>query len=143
MVEVGRQVVADSGLAALVELMRDMEGPLSSPAHLRLCETRPGYRAWSDAKTVAASPDMWLAMSAGLITQADRLDALGSVRAPTLVVCGEQDSGFLESSRRMAKTIPGARLAVIEGAGHSPQFEAPDDWWRELAGFLAQVAADE
>jgi pimeloyl-ACP methyl ester carboxylesterase len=140
LVETGRQIVAQSGLPALVNILRDMEDPLASPAHVRLCEIRPGYKAWNESKTLGASPDMWLAMSRELLEQDDRLDALASLRVPTLVICGEQDLGFLEHSRRMAKAIPDARLAVIGQGGHSPQFESPDEWWRELSAFLAQLA---
>jgi pimeloyl-ACP methyl ester carboxylesterase len=41
----------------------------------------------------------------------------------------------------MAATIPGARLAVIPGGGHSPQLEAPAAWWEALSGFLASLPA--
>jgi pimeloyl-ACP methyl ester carboxylesterase len=140
MVAMGRQVVADGGISVLVELQREMDDPLSSPAYERLCVTRPGYRAWTEAKTLAASGDMWMAMTEEMFDQKDRLDALASLSVPTLVIVGEQDAGFIEHSRRMADAIPNARLAVIAGAGHSPQFEAPERWWQEVAGFLAVVA---
>ena len=82
---------------------------------------------------------MRLAMMAEMPVQPDRLEGLGGVRVPTLVVAGEQDAGFVEHSERMAKTIPGARLAVIAGAGHSPQFEEPDAWWEAITSFLDSV----
>ncbi|MDZ7827098.1 MAG: hypothetical protein U5R48_15065 [Gammaproteobacteria bacterium] len=34
----------------------------------------------------------------------------------------------------LATTIPGARLEVIPGAGHSPQFETPEAFNRILLG---------
>jgi pimeloyl-ACP methyl ester carboxylesterase len=140
MVALGRSVVADGGISVLVELQRELDDPLSSPAYERLCATRAGYRAWTEAKTLAASSDMWMAMTEEMLDQKDRLDALGSLSTPTLVIVGEQDAGFIEHSRRMAEAIPKARLAVIAHAGHSPQFEAPEQWWQEVAGFLAGVA---
>ena len=30
----------------------------------------------------------------------------------------------------MAEAIPDARVEIIPDAGHSPQFEAPDTWWK-------------
>jgi pimeloyl-ACP methyl ester carboxylesterase len=39
----------------------------------------------------------------------------------------------------MAEAIPGASLAVIPDAGHAPQFESPDHWWKALTTFLAGV----
>jgi pimeloyl-ACP methyl ester carboxylesterase len=39
----------------------------------------------------------------------------------------------------MADTIPGAALAVIPDAGHSPQFENAGAWFAALDGFLATL----
>jgi pimeloyl-ACP methyl ester carboxylesterase len=142
LVELGRQVVRDDGLAALVEAQRALgPGPLDSAAHLRLCEERPDYRDFCDDKTRAASADMWLAISGELFDQPDRLAALARLSMPVLVVVGEQDQGFVGPSRAMAATIPGARLAVIPGGGHSPQFEAPGPWWEAVSTFLSEVRA--
>ena len=71
----------------------------------------------------------------------DRLDRMAHVRAPTLVMVGEQDGPFLDGSRALARTIPGAELAVIPEAGHSPQREAPDAWWEAFSRFLAASTA--
>ncbi len=138
LVQVGRKVVAEQGLGTLVELLRDIDDPLTSPSYRRLLETRPGYRAWSESKTLTASPDMWLAMTAMLLGAEDRLDSLAAIAVPTLVICGDEDVAFVKASQAMADRIPGARLAMIPEGGHSPQFEAPDTWWRELAGFLEE-----
>ncbi|HEX8698745.1 MAG TPA: alpha/beta hydrolase, partial [Myxococcaceae bacterium] len=45
---------------------------------------------------------------------------LGRVRAPTLVIHGEQDIFPLEGAREWAASIPGAKLLVVPEAGHSP-----------------------
>jgi pimeloyl-ACP methyl ester carboxylesterase len=139
-VQLGRNLVTEQGLAALVEVLRSMEDPLSSPSYRRLCETRAGYQAWGEEKMLRASADMWLAMTAQMLSAEDRLDKLAAIGVPTLVICGEEDSPFVKASRAMAKTIPGARLALIPDGGHSPQFEAPEAWWRELTDFLAEIA---
>jgi len=69
----------------------------------------------------------------------DRLDDLRSLRMPALVLVGDGDRPFLKPSQRMAEAIPGATLAVIPDAGHSPQFESPDHWWKALTTFLATL----
>lgn len=52
---------------------------------------------------------------------------LGEITAPTLVVVGELDEETPPAySEAIAAGIPGARLAVIPGAGHYTSFEAPD-----------------
>jgi 2-succinyl-6-hydroxy-2,4-cyclohexadiene-1-carboxylate synthase len=139
-VDLGQQVVREGGMPLLVEVTKQIEDPLSSPAHRRLVETRPGYGLWSDGKTLGASPAMWLTMSGQLITQEDRIDQLAHLDLPVLVIVGELDGPFLVHSEAMGKAIPGATYAVIPDAGHSPQFESPDAWWLTLTAFLAELA---
>src|SRR3546814_15414458 len=69
---------------------------------------------------------MYASMIGQMIDQVDRLQHLADVSVPTLVVVGEQDRPFVRPSQAMAAAVPGARLAAIPDAGHSPQFENPD-----------------
>ena len=134
-------VVREEGIAALMEALKLMraDDPLMTPAFLRLLQEKPGYSEFCDAKLLASAPAMWLAMASALLTQPDRLDLLAEVDVPTLVIVGEQDTPFIAHGERMAKTIPGARLAIIPDAGHSPQFENPGAWWSALSSFLEDV----
>ena len=51
---------------------------------------------------------------------------LGQIRAPTLVLSGDQDVAVAtERSRRTQERIPGARLVIIPGAGHTSSVEEP------------------
>jgi 3-oxoadipate enol-lactonase len=62
---------------------------------------------------------------------------LGELRVPTLVLVGDRDiQHFRGLAERFAAEIPGARLEVIEGAGHLPSLECPDDFDRALIDFL-------
>ena len=66
---------------------------------------------------------------------ADRLEELG---VPTLVVVGTEDVADIEAmAEHLASRIRGARLARIEGAGHLPSLERPDELNRLLLDFLA------
>lgn len=67
-------------------------------------------------------------------------DRLGEVRAPTLVVAGAADPA-LGRSEEVATGIPGARLAIIEGAGHAPHLEHPDRFHAIVLDFLTEPAA--
>jgi pimeloyl-ACP methyl ester carboxylesterase len=69
------------------------------------------------------------------------IDALPSIRVPTLVVVGDQDQPFLAPSEYMAKKIPGARLAVIAGAGHSANLDQPEAFNRVVREFLDSLGA--
>jgi pimeloyl-ACP methyl ester carboxylesterase len=80
-----------------------------------------------------------LALAArGMLAQQDSrvIDALGTVRVPTLIVVGDRDEPFLAPCRYMAGKIPGARLEVIKDAGHSANLDQPDAFNRVLTDFL-------
>jgi pimeloyl-ACP methyl ester carboxylesterase len=134
LVEAGKHVVRTGGLAGLVEAQRGL--PPDTAAHGRLLADRPGYAEWCEAKTLAMDPEMWLAVVDDMVAQPDRLSALRGLDVPALVIVGEQDARFLEPSRRMAAALPNARLAVLADAGHSPQLETPELWWKTLSTFL-------
>lgn len=64
---------------------------------------------------------------------------LGAFRVPTLVIVGSEDVVVPpEVARLTAAALPGARLEVVEGAGHSVYFEQPETFNRLLRGFLSE-----
>jgi pimeloyl-ACP methyl ester carboxylesterase len=64
------------------------------------------------------------------------IDGLASIRVPTLIIVGDQDQPFLAPCEYMAKKIPGAKLEVIRGAGHSSNLDQPEAFNRVLLDFL-------
>ena len=77
----------------------------------------------------------------GMLAQegSEVIDGLGSIKVPTLVIVGDQDQPFLAPCEYMAKKIPGARLEVIPGAGHSSNLDQPAIFNRVLAEFLGNL----
>jgi pimeloyl-ACP methyl ester carboxylesterase len=142
-VELALEIVRTQGTDVLADILATREGILETAAHRRVVAERPGYAEENDRKLRAAAPAMYAAIAPELLRYPDALGGLAAMRPvpPTLVVVGEQDAPFIPASERMAKAIPGAELAVIDDAGHSPQFENPDGWWAALSGFLAGVPA--
>jgi len=69
------------------------------------------------------------------------IDGLAGIRVPTLVIVGDQDKPFLAPCEYMAKKIPGARLEVIAGAGHSSNLDQPEAFNRVLREFLNGLPA--
>ncbi|MGH9265852.1 MAG: alpha/beta fold hydrolase [Acidimicrobiales bacterium] len=138
LVELGRWVVREAGMAGLADAMaaRRAENPDSVAAFERLQEARPGYAEESRWRLVATSPDMWMALARRFVDQPDRLDALAGLDVPTAVIVGELDSTMLDDCARLAKAIPGADLTVIPEAGHVPQLENPEGWEAAVVGFL-------
>jgi pimeloyl-ACP methyl ester carboxylesterase len=58
----------------------------------------------------------------------DTSSLLPGITTPTLVIVGEHDEvvGVAESEL-LARTIPGARLHIVRGAGHAALSERPTD----------------
>lgn len=74
----------------------------------------------------------------GMLAQADSrvIDGLAAIRVPTLIIVGDRDEPFLAPCQYMAKKIPGARLEMIAGAGHSSNLDEPAAFDRILLDFL-------
>jgi pimeloyl-ACP methyl ester carboxylesterase len=67
----------------------------------------------------------------------DVMSRLAEVSVPSLVLCGREDRMTPEKySRFLAENLPGARLALIEGAGHMVMLERPRRVAMELNRFL-------
>jgi pimeloyl-ACP methyl ester carboxylesterase len=135
LLEMAAVIALGEGMDELKRIM-DAFQPLGTPAYEKLMAERPGYKEFNDRKWEALSAVMWATMGRAIRDQADDLAALAGVRCPTLVLVGDQDLPFLGVSKDMADTIPGATLAVIPDAGHSPQFENPEAWLQALQAFL-------
>jgi pimeloyl-ACP methyl ester carboxylesterase len=145
LIALGKEVVTEGGMAALVEAQRNIEGALETEANKRVVATRPGYAEFGDSKTLAASADMWLGLVDEIVTsQADRLADLASsavlASVPVLLLYGEQDTPFVPHAERLAAALPHTQLELIPDAGHSPQFENPEAYLRLVSGFLRTVA---
>jgi pimeloyl-ACP methyl ester carboxylesterase len=64
-------------------------------------------------------------------------DILGELRVPVLVTHGSMDRIILPAAGSYtAAHVPGARLSTYDGIGHSPFFEDPARFNRELAAFV-------
>ncbi len=107
--------------------------------------------AWPD-DWLAAHPELigahdpadtpGLAMRMDAILAFDRSAKLGAIRAPTLVLCAEDDRLVpLGHSRRIAAGIPGAVLRVLPRGGHFPQAVDAQSYNQVLLEFLEN--ADE
>ena len=72
----------------------------------------------------------------------DRRQSQRDISAPTLLVAGSADPLIpLAAMERMATEIPGARLEVIDGAGHLVNLEEPAAFDRVLGDWLAELTA--
>ena len=78
----------------------------------------------------------------GAIAEHNTLEALRTVRKPTLVIVGDADVATPPTmSEEIAAAIPGARLVVLPGVPHMGPFERPDLFIPEIRGFIGSLAA--
>jgi proline iminopeptidase len=69
------------------------------------------------------------------------MDRLGEIAVPTLVIAGRDDFLFPpEHQAALTAGIPGARLHIIERAGHNPHEERPAEVMEAVSAFLAADA---
>jgi pimeloyl-ACP methyl ester carboxylesterase len=85
-----------------------------------------------------AYPPEWFEAFAELCEAALTLRVdLPKIAAPTLVVCGENDTlKPVAHSRAIAAALPNAELAIVPGAGHAVVIEKPDDVCAAIEEFL-------
>ncbi|MGI5129245.1 alpha/beta fold hydrolase [Pseudonocardia sp. CA-107938] len=62
----------------------------------------------------------------------DRLAGLG---LPVLVIFGAQDRRWQPSSAQEYRAVPGVRIEILDGVGHTPMFEDPGTTGALLRGF--------
>lgn len=72
-----------------------------------------------------------------------RLSNLDSI-PPLLVVFGTEDALISPESATLFESVPGAKLVMIDGAGHSPMVEKPEETLARIEEFLgtAQSAGE-
>jgi pimeloyl-ACP methyl ester carboxylesterase len=89
------------------------------------------------ARRIAGNPRRGYLQSVFAVTQFDVDARLGEIHAPTFVLAGTRDTTVpLRASRRLAAGIRGARLAVVEGAGHVASVDAASQVNTLLLEFL-------
>jgi pimeloyl-ACP methyl ester carboxylesterase len=115
----------EARVAWIVDLYRMLAGPRHAFDEERQAELAAAEisRAWY--------PESGHGVAAG--GSPSRLDRLGGITAPTLVVHGTADPVFaLEHAHALHAGIPGARLELIEGLGH----EVPAAFGADLAALV-------
>jgi pimeloyl-ACP methyl ester carboxylesterase len=115
------------GYDALMRLVLERPPPLP-PALRRFIARRYFARAERNA----------MLLDALLAGDVDLTPRLHEIAAPTLVVWGSEDRVIdVSAGRLFHERIDRARLVVMHGVGHCPQYEVPERLGRMLASFVA------
>ena len=74
----------------------------------------------------------------GMAQRPDLTPFLDSIRVPTLILVGSQDSvTTVEHARKMERGIPGSQLVVVPDAAHLTTLERPREVNAAIGGFLS------
>jgi pimeloyl-ACP methyl ester carboxylesterase len=102
-------------------------------------EPSPSQVAFIDRTLAGTDVEVWAKVFPSLI-DFDLSEVLEKVDVPTLIAVGDKDRITPPTAaRHMAETIPGARLLVLEDAGHCAFLEEHEALDAELATFAAEA----
>ena len=110
----------------------DLATATDAPAELKAALVR---------RTVAVRPNVFIG-DFRACDAFDVMDRIGAIRAPTLVLCGTADRLTPPKyARYVHDKIRGARLVLVEGAGHYVQIERADETTHAIREFLRDLPA--
>ena len=99
---------------------------------------RPSFLPLLALDTLRAGPLTILRAARGLLAE-DVRNELRAIGAPTLLIWGERDALVPPSiGPLMRAELPDARLLILRGAGHVPQYDRPDEFNAATLAFLAR-----
>lgn len=91
---------------------------------------------------INTAPEGAAAAHRGRAERRDHVALLPSIRVPALIIVGSEDFFTpLPVARIMSDGIPNARLVCIEGAGHLPNMEKPEQFNHAIEEFLAWTSS--
>ena len=125
------QLLAEKGPSAVVDEMI----PKLLGASTRTSRPELGDRV--RALGLSNPPEAIAGAIRALMTRPDSSPLLSTIRCPTLIVVGEEDTLTPPAlSEEMHRATAGSELVVVPGAGHLSSLEQPDAFNSALAAFL-------
>ena len=83
-----------------------------------------------------------LQMAIGTLLYYDVVDKLHEVDIPTLIIHGREDRFLsLWVAELLQRKIHGSKLTVIDGVGHCPHLEKPEEFNKEVIAFLNKLTS--
>jgi proline iminopeptidase len=113
-------------------------------AEIRILFAADFYDRAAAAKfALTMTPESCHALTANLLQTAmptfDLTPGLAKLHIPTLILQGRQDPLDPEMASETRDAIPGAKLVILERAGHFSWLEAPETFTRALDEFMAPL----
>ena len=131
------QAIHDRSIAA----SHDMRGLAEARIGALLVSDDPGIRSKVIDTMAAIDPDAYR-IGARAVWLADQRERAAAIRAPTLVICGDDDAITPPSlSEDLVGLIPGSKLQILAGASHLANLDTPGEFNRAIDDFLSAVEA--
>ncbi|HSI93661.1 MAG TPA: alpha/beta hydrolase [Jiangellaceae bacterium] len=131
------QAMADAipalGLATTWQAKRSFERSQGAP------EAPEEIERFLERRFLASDPVGLRAFTEHLIAAPDEVPALADTGVPVLVAYGVADDGWPPAEQERMAVRLGAQLSVIDGAGHSPAVERPEETVLLLTEFWASL----
>ncbi|HKQ06997.1 MAG TPA: alpha/beta fold hydrolase [Blastocatellia bacterium] len=106
-------------------------------------QTRPDIAARVRAMIEGNSPEGIAAAQRGMAARRDSTYILAAIDFPTLIVVGAEDGLTpVAEAEALRDGIRGARLQIIDGAGHLSNLERPQEFNAALIEFIDSLAAE-
>jgi pimeloyl-ACP methyl ester carboxylesterase len=120
---------------------------VGSPEDALIEERMPA--SWQKEKAaIFAGMDAYAVKAFGMALMADVAQdetslrtELPSITCPTTVIAGQQDHPLVDQAPELASLVAEGRLAVIDGAYHSPQLTHAENWKAAVLAHLAWADA--
>jgi non-heme chloroperoxidase len=145
LVLVGAQTPANEAISGLREEVQALEDPVP-PEFVREFQESTIYKPVPQefldtvvSESLKLPARVWrdYMEQAVLSIDHDYVVELGEIKAPTLILWGEQDPLFpREEQERLAAAIPGATLKVYPETGHAVHWDRPEWVVRDLEAFM-------
>lgn len=78
-------------------------------------------------------------IATGTLNNYDRTGRLGEIKLPTLFMAGQYDECTPATAKYYQSLIPGAKLVIIENAGHITMHDEPEANNNAIREFLHKV----
>jgi non-heme chloroperoxidase len=149
LVLIAPQTPAHEVLSGLLEEVRALEDPVPPEFAREFQESTIYHPVPQEFLDTAVSESLKLPArvwrdyleQAGLSIDHDYVVELREIKAPTLILWGEQDALFpREEQERLAAAIPDATLKVYPETGHAVHWERPEQVVRDLEAFIKDTS---
>lgn len=133
----------NEGVQGLMEEVRALEDPVP-PEFIRefqaSCVHHPVPEEFFEtviSESLKLPARVWRDYAEGVVLSSGTVDQLRGIGVPTLILWGEHDAFFpREEQEQLASAIPDATLKVYSETGHTPHWEWPEHFVRDLEAFM-------